>query len=68
MSTHEFIVTVDVDDWEAANVHATEWPDRTPEGYAMAALNVASLSDARRLDGYADLQFGSALITGVMPV
>ena len=60
MSTHEFIVTVDVDDW-------LDDP-RDPGEYARIALNTASLPDARRLDGYADMEFGSAMITGVEPL
>lgn len=33
-----------------------KWGDRTPEQYAETALYVASLRDARQLDGFADLK------------
>lgn len=48
MSEHRFTVVVNVDDWTAG--------DRDEAAYASAALNVASLPDARQLDGYADLE------------
>jgi hypothetical protein len=48
MSSHQFIVTVDVDDWDATD-------GRTAGEFAKAALYSASLRDARSLDGYGDL-------------
>lgn len=48
MSDHNFEVTVRVEDW-------LEGDSRDPAEYAAAALRCASLPDASRLDGYADL-------------
>lgn len=60
MTAHQFIVTVDVDDWDAAD-------GRTPGEYAKAALYSASLRDARSLDGYGDLA-AEADISDVEPL
>lgn len=54
---HQFLVTVDVAGWDDAS-------ERTAAQYAEAALAMASLPDARRLDGYADLD-ATADITGI---
>jgi len=48
MSAHQFLITVDVEGWDAAD-------SRTPEGYAAAALRCAGLPEAAQLDGYGDL-------------
>jgi hypothetical protein len=55
VSTFEFTVYVEVDDWDQGAVDATEWPERTEQEYAHMALYCASLRDAKNLDGYADL-------------
>lgn len=47
MGEYRFTAIVSVDGWTAG--------DRDEAGYAEAALNSASLPDARQLDGYADL-------------
>lgn len=67
MSDHEFTfeVVVRVTGWPDEQVAGTDWPDRTPEDYAKAALSTAGLSTARMLDGYADLDNGEADITYV---
>ena len=60
MSTHRFLVEVEV----------TGWPESDPEyncterDYAYGALWAASLRDARHLDGFADLE-ADATISGV---
>lgn len=55
MSTHEFMITVEVTEHQTS-VHTNDWEDRTPADYAAAALFTAGyLTDARQLDGFADL-------------
>lgn len=55
MSTHQFVVTVEVQDWSDEAVAESPYPGRTEEDYALAALYAVGLRDAERLDGYADL-------------
>jgi hypothetical protein len=58
MSTHQFVVTIDVDDVDG------DWLERTPADSAEAALNAVGLREAGNLDGFADVN-ASAWITGV---
>jgi len=51
MSEHRFTVIISVDDWPEDDLAK----GRAAAGYAAAALNCASLPDARQLDGFADL-------------
>lgn len=51
-----FEVTVRVTDWpQHVPVYDSEDKPRTAQDYAESALAAASLSEASRLDGYADL-------------
>lgn len=61
MSTHRFIVEVEVCDESgpAPVPGGYQGPDRTPAMYAEAALNTASLRDADVLDGFADLPWSA---------
>ena len=51
MSEHRFTVIVSVDDWPEDDLAK----GRAEAEYAAAAVNYASLPDARQLDGFADL-------------
>jgi hypothetical protein len=51
-----FLVGVEVEDIEPGSDQ-----DRTPAGYALAALNTAGLPDAGRLDGFADLPWVASI-------
>lgn len=63
MSTHRFTIDVEVSG-DKAETAQTEWPDRAPGDYALAALQSVSLRDAANLDGFADLTW-EAYITSV---
>lgn len=58
----EFTVTVEVD----IDIPDNDEYGRDAQDYAMAALNCASLPDASRLDGFADLT-GEAWLDDVLP-
>jgi hypothetical protein len=60
VSEHQFIVTVETD----IAIPDGDEHGRTAADYAKSTLNVASLPDASRLDGFADLT-GTADITNV---
>ena len=49
MSTHEFIVTVDVDEVSG------DWGDRSEADYAEEALSSVGMREASNLDGFADV-------------
>ena len=60
MGDYTFTVTVSVAGWEDPG------DGRAEHDYAKAALDMASLPDASRLDGFADLK-AEADITGFWP-
>jgi hypothetical protein len=64
MASHQFLVTVDVEDWPEEGA-PPGFGERTEAEYARLALWSAGLRDSSVLDGFADVDGAVANITGV---
>jgi hypothetical protein len=65
MASHQFLVTVDVEDWPEGGA-PPGFGERTEANYAHVALLEAGLRDSDHLDGFADITGASAYVTSVV--